>query len=65
MSTSEIIEEIKRLPKKDALKIFGWMQTEFDELDALLAELDSDPNIIRMSEDEILALPRRDDPTGQ
>jgi len=58
MSATQIIEEIKALPRKEKGQLMEWLTTEFDELDAFLAWCDSFPKEVEMTEEEILALPR-------
>ena len=55
---SEMIEEIRRLPDQEAARLYEYLFSEESELDRLLAAFDRLPRKARLTEEEILALPR-------
>jgi hypothetical protein len=58
MATVEMIEEIRRLPDAEAARFYEYLFSEASELDRLLAAFDRLPRQTRLTEEEILALPR-------
>lgn len=58
MAAAEMIEEIRRLPAQEAARLFDWLFSDERELDGLLAAFDRLPRETRLTEEEILALPR-------
>lgn len=58
MSASELIEEIQRLPDDQAEQIYDYLFSTERELDRVLAAFDRLPRNSRLTEDQILALPR-------
>ncbi|HEY5297757.1 MAG TPA: hypothetical protein VIK59_07515 [Verrucomicrobiae bacterium] len=58
MATSEMIEAIRRLPAAEAARLFDYLFSDASELDRLLAAFDRLPRKNRLSEEEILDLPR-------
>ena len=55
---SEMIEEIRRLPDQEAARLYEYLFSEESELDRLLAAFDRLPRKARLTEEEILVLPR-------
>ena len=55
---SEMIEEIRRLPDQEAARLYEYLFSEESERDRLLAAFDRLPRKTRLTEEEILALPR-------
>jgi hypothetical protein len=64
MATAEMIEEIRRLPETEAARLLDYLFSDESELDRLLAAFDRLPRPHRLTEEEILALPRAH-PAGQ
>lgn len=64
MATAEMIEEIRRLPETEAARLLDYLFSDESELDRLLAAFDRLPRQHRLTEEEILALPRAH-PAGQ
>ena len=58
MSTSELIEEIQRLPDDQAKQVYDYLFSTESELDRVLATFDGLPRTRRLTEEETLALPR-------
>jgi len=58
MTATEIIQEIQKLPREEKGRLYGWISTEMDEFDAFFAWCDTLPKKERLTEEEILALPR-------
>lgn len=58
MATAEMLEEIRRLPAPEAARFFDRLFADDRELDHLLAAFDRLPRQNRLTEDQILALPR-------
>jgi len=58
MATAEMIEEIRRLPEAEAGRLLDYLFSDESELDRLLAAFDRLPRQNRLTEEEILALPR-------
>ena len=62
MSASELIEEIQRLPDDQAEQVYQYLFSTESELDRILAAFDRLPRKSRLTEEEILALPRARSP---
>ena len=58
MQATEVIEEIKRLPEREAATVYDFLFSAEAELDRLLSAIDRLPRRYSFTEDEILALPR-------
>jgi hypothetical protein len=58
MATTEMIEQIRQLPNKEAVRFYETLFSEAGELDRLLAAFDRLPRKTRLTEKAILALPR-------
>lgn len=58
MSASELIEQIQRLPDDQAEQLYDYLFSTERELDRVLAGFDRLPRQNRLSEDQVLALPR-------
>lgn len=58
MSASEVIQEIQRLPDEQAEQVYQYLFSTESELDRVLAAFDRLPRKNRLTEEEILALPR-------
>ena len=58
MAVAEIIDEIRRLSEPEAAQLFDYLFSDERELDRLLAAFDRLPRKARLTEEEILALPR-------
>ena len=58
MQATEVIEEIKRLPEREAATVYDFLFSAEAELDRLLSAIDRLPRRYSLTEDEILALPR-------
>ncbi len=58
MAAAEIIEEIRRLPEGEAARLFDYLFSDDSALDRLLTAFDRLPRKARLTEEEILALPR-------
>ena len=58
MSASELIEQIQRLPDDQAEQLYDYLFSTERELDRVLASFDRLPRQNRLSEDQVLALPR-------
>jgi hypothetical protein len=58
MATAEMLEEIRRLPAPEAARFFDRLFADDSELDRLLAAFDRLPRQNRLTEEQILALPR-------
>ena len=65
MSATDVIEEIKALPREEKGRLWAWLATEFDDIDAFFAWCDSVPKRVEMTEEEILALPRMIPPSDR
>lgn len=57
MSATQIIEEIKKLPESERAEVAKWI---FDDDESFFAWADAQPIDQTMTEEEILALSRRD-----
>ena len=55
---TEMIDEIRRLPDQEAARLYEYLFSEESELDRLLSAFDRLPRQTRLTEEEILALPR-------
>jgi hypothetical protein len=64
MNASEVIEEIQRLPDEQVERVYQYLFSTQSELDRVLAAFDRLPRRTRLTEEEILALPRAR-PAGQ
>jgi hypothetical protein len=53
-----MIEEIRRLPAPETARLLDWLFSDERVLDQLLATFDRLPRKARLTEAEILALPR-------
>jgi hypothetical protein len=62
MSASELIEELQRLPDDQAEQVYQYLFSTESELDRILAAFDRLPRKSRLTEEEILALPRARSP---
>lgn len=58
MATAEMIDEIRRLPEKEAARLLDYLFSDASELDRLLAAFDRLPRKNRLTEEQILGLPR-------
>ncbi len=58
MVTAKMIEEIRRLPEPEAASFFDRLFADESELERLLAAFDRLPRQNRLTETEILSLPR-------
>ena len=58
MAMSEMIDEIRRLPDEEAARFYEYLFSEESELDRVLSAFDRLPRKTRLTEEEILALPR-------
>ena len=58
MVATDMIEKIRQLPNKEAVRLYEYLFYEESELDRLLAAFDRLPRKTRLTEGEILALPR-------
>jgi hypothetical protein len=58
MATAEMIEEIRRLPESEAARLLDCLFSDEGGLDRVLAAFDRLPRQTRLTEEEILALPR-------
>ena len=58
MNASEVIEELQRLPDEQAEQVYSYLFSTESELDRVLAAFDRLPCKTRLTEEEILALPR-------
>ncbi|MCX6895351.1 MAG: hypothetical protein NTZ16_07645 [Verrucomicrobia bacterium] len=58
MATAEMIDEIRRLPETEAARLFDYLFSDESELDRLISAFDRLPRGNRLTEEEILALPR-------
>jgi hypothetical protein len=58
MAAVEMIEEIRRLPDQEVALLYDYLLSEESELDRLLAAFDRLSRKSRLTEEEILALPR-------
>ena len=58
MSAGELIQEIQRLSDDEAEKVYRYLFSTESELDRLIAAFDQLPRESRLTEEEILALPR-------
>jgi len=58
VSASELIEQIQRLPDDQAEQLYDYLFSTERELDRVLASFDRLPRQNRLSEDQVLALPR-------
>jgi len=58
MAATGMIEKIRQLPNKEAVRLYEYLFSEASELDRLLAAFDRLPRKSRLTEKEILNLPR-------
>ena len=58
MVASDMIEQIRQLPNREAVRFYEYLFSEASDLDRLLAAFDRLPRKTRLSEKEILHLPR-------
>jgi hypothetical protein len=58
VSASELIEEIQRLPDDQAEQVYDYLFSTERELDRVLAAFDRLPRKSRLTEEQILDLPR-------
>ena len=58
MVASEMIEQIRQLPNREAVRLYEYLFSETSELDRLLDAFDRLPRKSRLTEKEILNLPR-------
>jgi hypothetical protein len=58
MNAAGIIDEIRRLPREELQAIYEYLFSSEQELDSMLATFDKFPRKERLTEEEILALPR-------
>ncbi len=58
MVAAEMIDEIRRLSEVEAARLLDYLFSDESELNRLLAAFDRLPRKARLSEEEILALPR-------
>jgi len=58
MSAIQVIEEIQRLPDEQVGRVYEYLFSTERELDRALTAFDLLPRKIRLTEEEILALPR-------
>lgn len=58
MAAAEIIKEIRRLPAAESARLLDWLFSDETELNQVLAAFDRLPRAARLTEEEILALPR-------
>ena len=62
MNAGQVIEEIQRLPDKQVQRVYQYLFSRERELDRVLAAFDRLPRKKRLTEAEILALPRARSP---
>jgi len=58
MVASDMIEQIRQLPNREAVRLYEYLFSETSELERLLAAFDRLPRKNRLTEKEILNLPR-------
>ncbi len=58
MVATDMIEQIRQLPNREAARLYEYLFSETGELDRLLAAFDRLPRKIRLTEKETLNLPR-------
>ena len=58
MAAVEMIAEIRLMTDQEAARLFDWLFSDEDEVARLLAAFDRLPRQARLTEEEILALPR-------
>ena len=58
MNANQVIEEIQRLPDEQVERVYQYLFSAENELDRALAAFDRLPRKNRLTEEEILALPR-------
>ena len=58
MVVSDMIEQIRQLPNREAVRLYEYLFSAAGELDRLLAAFDRLPRKSRLTEKEILNLPR-------
>lgn len=58
MNAGQVIEEIQRLPDKQVQRVYQYLFSMERELDRVLSAFDRLPRKKRLTEEEILALPR-------
>ncbi len=58
MSATQVIEEIQRLPDKQVERVYEYLFSTERELDRVLSSFDHLPRKNRLTEEEILSLPR-------
>ena len=58
MNAGQVIEEIQRLPDRQVQQVYRYLFSMERELDRVLAAFDRLPRKKRLTEEEVLALPR-------
>jgi hypothetical protein len=58
MTATQVIEEIQRLPDTQVRRVYRYLFSTERELDRVLAAFDRLPRKKRLTEEEILSLPR-------
>jgi hypothetical protein len=58
VAATDMIEQIRQLPNREAVRLYEYLFSEAGELDRLLAAFDRLPRKTRLTEKEILNLPR-------
>jgi hypothetical protein len=58
MQANEVIDEIRQLPDTEAEAVYQFLFSAESELDRLFAAFDLLPRAARLTEEEILTLPR-------
>jgi hypothetical protein len=58
VNAAQVIEEIQRLPDEQVERVYEYLFSTESELDRALTAFDHLPRKNRLSEEEILALPR-------
>lgn len=58
MDASEVIEQIQRLPDDQVERVYQYLFSTERELGRVLAAFDRLPRGVRLTEDQILTLPR-------
>jgi hypothetical protein len=58
VNATQVIEEIQRLPDEQVERVYQYLFSTERELDRALAAFDRLPRKSRLTEEEILALPR-------
>jgi hypothetical protein len=62
MNAAQVIEEIQRLPDTQIRRVYRYLFSAERELDRVLAAFDRLPRKNRLTEEEILTLPRARSP---